>query len=63
MGKDIENSESWLRKLFRALVEHALKSVITVLIAGVMAWLAIYLGNYYDVIPCGIREWLFGVHC
>lgn len=61
--EDKQPSESWSRKLAKALAEHALKSIVTVLLTGFLAWLAIIVGGYYEVIPCGLREWIFGVHC
>ena len=61
--EDTPPSESWSRKLLKTLVEHAMKTIIAVPVAAIVAWLTIAVGEHYGLIPCKIREWIWNVHC
>ena len=56
-GEDMQPIETWSRKLANTLLEHALKTVLSIFIAGVLGWLAIYLGGYNATIRCAFIRW------
>ena len=56
-GEDKQPAETWPSKLTKTLLEHALKTVIAIFIAGVLGWLAIYLGGYNATMRCAFIRW------
>jgi hypothetical protein len=58
-GTPNEPAESWPHKLGKALIEHALKIVL----AGVLAWIGLYLGGQSVFIKCTVLEWFSSAVC
>ena len=62
-GDDNQPIETWSSKLAKTLLEHALKTVLSIFIAGVLGWLAIYLGGYNATIRCAFMRWFSNGMC
>ena len=62
-GEDKQLPEPWTKKLAKALAEHALKTVLGVVIIAILGWTALYLGGQFDVIRCGVMQWFGLAYC